>query len=373
MMSPVTEAAPSLAQLVAKELREAWWIYAVVPLALTLLNYDGYGGTSFGLILLVNACATVGIGVSTQTAFVLAERRGFSLAYGLHYPLLVLAGVGVGTELTFVILRALLGVDASHMREGMWVIGGTVAVLVATVSVGYEHLRERARAVELREEQAQRQALQARLDALQSRMNPHFLFNSLNTVAALIEEDQEAAIDAVERLSELLRYTLERSEAQLVPLADELECVREYLALEQLRFGERLRASIELAEPELARCQLPPLSVQPLVENAVKHGVAPSRAPVQVEVRVRASEAGLTIEVRDDGPGPGAAPSRGTGSAHVTLRARLELLYGEAARFEAGPGPERGYLARLELPVQTGPAALAGPSRAGPRRGEDAA
>ncbi|NVB40664.1 histidine kinase [Pseudenhygromyxa sp. WMMC2535] len=333
------------------ELRRAWWIYALVPVVLTALGAADWGVPTVEAFAL-NFCVTLCIGGSSQAVFLLAERRGFGLPLGLHYPLLVLAGVALGTELALASLRLFAGFDPAMVRRGLWVVGGIVAAVVAAISVTYDRLRERARAVELRAEQARRQALEAKLDALQSRMNPHFLFNSLNTVAALIEEDRDAAVLAVERLSELLRYTLERSGDTLVPLADELRCVREYLALEGARFGERLRVRVDIDEAlaRVTQVMIPPLIIQPLVENAVKHGVARSRAPVTVCVAVDAEGEGLRVAVSDDGPGAHAGPSAGTGTAQRTVSERLRLLYGEAARFEAGPLSEGGYRATLHLP-----------------------
>ncbi|MCA9685532.1 MAG: histidine kinase, partial [Myxococcales bacterium] len=279
--------ASSFAAALLAALREAWWIYVLVPPLLTVVNLVG-GGHSPSLLdaLTVNVSATLCIGVSTQTAFVIAERRGWRLPWGLHLPLLVIVGVAVGTELMLLLLSLFARFDPAAVRRGAWLLGGVVAAVSAAISITYDRLRARARAIELREEQARRQALQARIDALQSRMNPHFLFNCLNTVAALIEEDPPAAVRAVEQLAELLRYTLEYGDETLVPLTDELRCVDEYLALERARFGERLRVDLRIAE-DLAAVKVPPLTIQPLIENAIKHGVAPSRTPVTVTMTVR--------------------------------------------------------------------------------------
>ncbi|WP_181233525.1 sensor histidine kinase [Enhygromyxa salina] len=349
---------PELSKLIRAlliELRDSWWIYAVVPVVLTVLSLRGWGANEqLATVFLVNLCATVGIGVSTQSMFVLAQRRAWTLPYGLHNPVLVLLGVAIGTELTLLILSSFASFDAPSMRRGLWVIGGVAAAVLATVGITLDRLRDHARKIELREEQALRQAMQAKLDALSSRMNPHFLFNSLNTVAALIEEDPAAAVQAIERLSQLLRYTLERSDDRLVPLRDELHCVREYLELERARFGDRLCVQLELA-PELEELapgfEVPPLVIQPLVENAIQHGVALSRTPVTISLIVRSELQAVRVVVRDDGPGAALARSRaGTGTAHRTLAERLRLLYGEAARFEAGPLAEGGYEATITIP-----------------------
>lgn len=342
---------PGLLDELVANLRGAWWIYVIVPVVLTIFSVRGWGADSgVALNLLVNVCAALGIGTTTQLVFVVAQRRRWTLPYGLHNPVLVLVGVGLGTEVTVLILRGLAGFEGLRLRPGLWLIGGIVAAIVATISITYDRLLVRVREGELREEQALRQALQAKLDALQSRMNPHFLFNCLNTVAALIEEDPAAAVIAVERLSELLRHTLERGGERLVPLADELRCAREYLELERARFGDRLCVELEL-EPNLDGLQVPPLVVQPLVENAVKHGVALSRTPVTIALKVRRAGRSVFVEVCDDGPGS-ALESRGTGTAQRTLADRLRLIYGDAARFEAGPLAAGGYRASLVIPQE---------------------
>lgn len=349
----VTAERPSLLRAWLDALRSGWWIYVFAPVVLTVLTGGLEDLDQVAVAYVICLLATLSFGAATQGAFVVAEHREWTLPHNLHVPLLIVIGVAIGTEVTLLLIALAFDVSTAHMRLGMWAIGGTMATVISIGSVIYDRLRDHARAVELREEQAQRQALQAKLDALQSRMNPHFLFNSLNSLAALVEEDPAAAVNAVERLAELLRYTLERSGDRLVPIADELQCVREYLALERLRFGDRLQVAVDL-DPELATVEVPPLSIQPLVENAIEHGVAHSRAPVTVQVEVRRGgpgvQSGVRVEVRDDSRGERGGGSSGTGTAQQTLAARLRLLYGEGARFEAGPRPEGGYRASFVIP-----------------------
>lgn len=337
---------PGFARALLDDLRDIWWMYLVVPVALTAFSLGGWGSDLLAVFLL-NLCATVAIGVTTQAVFVLGERVELRLPWSLHYPLFVIIGVALGTEIALVALRTFATFDPMALRRGLWLIGGIVAAIVAAISISYEHLRAHARAVELREEQAQRQALQAKLDALTARMNPHFLFNSLNTVAALIEEDPEAAVTAIERLGALLRYTLERDGEALVPLTDELDCVHGYLELQRARFGARLCIESDI-EPGLEHHMIPPLTIQPLVENAIEHGVAHSRTPVTIRISARCEGDALAIEIRDDGPGNSA--SSGTGLAQHTIAARLRLLYGERGLLLAGPLPDRGYRAELRMP-----------------------
>ena len=342
---------PSFARAFGRDVAESWWVYVFAPLVIALLGFQGWGGGHFGLAYLVGLCATVTIGGTTQGLFFVGQRRGWTLPWGIHNGLFVALGTLVGTELCLALLSLFARIDYASMRMGMWMIGGTAAAVIAAASLAYERLRSHAREVELRAERAKREALQAQLEALRNRMDPHFLFNSLNTIAALIEEDSEAAVDAVERLSELLRHSLARGPEDRAPLADELHIAEGYLELERARFGERLRVDIEV-DGGLENVEIPTSMIQPLVENAVKHGVARSREPVTVRVRARRIDAELELEVRDDNCVQAKGPSEGTGTALATLRERLRLAYGQAARFEAGPLAEGGYRACLRVPVE---------------------
>jgi LytS/YehU family sensor histidine kinase len=180
-------------------------------------------------------------------------------------------------------------------------------------------------------------------------VNPHFLFNSLNTVAALIGEDPARAERAVERLAASYRYTLEGSRRARVTVAEELAGLEDYLALERLRFGDRLTVTIDVA-PAVGSVELPPLVLQPLVENALKHGVAARRGAGQVLVRAALEGDALVLTVEDDGPGPGASTHVGAGSTHDDLRARLALTYGEAGTLVTDRGPLGGYRVRVSMP-----------------------
>ncbi|WP_437623861.1 sensor histidine kinase [Sorangium sp. So ce1151] len=155
----------------------------------------------------------------------------------------------------------------------------------------------------------------------------------------------------VGRLARLFRYSLEGSERHVVPLGDEISNVTEYLEVERVRFRERLRYAV-LVDPALHSIEVPPMLLQPLVENAVKHGA--SRRVEGGSVTLRAELAGddLLLFVLDDGPGPEGSSHRGTGTSLLDLRERLRLLYGEDGRLSAGVGPEGGFMARLRLPAR---------------------
>ncbi|MEL6443598.1 MAG: histidine kinase [Bacteroidota bacterium] len=189
---------------------------------------------------------------------------------------------------------------------------------------------------------AEHARLQAELSALRAQINPHFLFNTLNSIAALVRVAPSEAEGVTERLADLFRYTLRASQHPTVTLRDELEATQLYIDIEQVRFQDRLLVHVKV-DPAVARAQVPSLLVQPLVENAVKHGVARTDGPCVVRVRAHIAEdagAGRTpapmveLQVFDTGPGfdsrdPDVVLKRGSGLANV--RDRLRLLYGNAA------------------------------------------
>ncbi|MEM9057045.1 MAG: histidine kinase, partial [Pseudomonadota bacterium] len=211
-------------------------------------------------------------------------------------------------------------------------------------------LREKqAAAAVLNAAQLDNQLNIARVSSLQMQMNPHFLFNALNSIAALIETDQrERAYDAVERLGSLLREALKLSDSDDVPLASELAFCRAYLAMEKIRFAERL--TVEWQIDTEADWLIPAFTLQPIIENTIKHAVSVSEAPVTVRIAVRQERDTLVLSVTDNGPGD-RLPSTANGIGLGNLRARLALVFDERARFEAGPLAV-GYRTRLGLPLE---------------------
>lgn len=214
----------------------------------------------------------------------------------------------------------------------------------------FQRLRRHARQVERRAQEERRAALEAQLQALQARTNPHFLFNSINTVASLIPDDPVLAERTLERLADIFRYALDSSKQRFVPLARELELVRDYLEIQAVRFGARLRFEIDAPTDALAH-QVPPLVLQPVVENAVLHGIADRARGGQIWIRARDAGAALELAVSDDGPGPGASTHAGTGTSMRELRERLQLVYGPAAQLAIEPRPEGGCTVRITIPT----------------------
>lgn len=225
-------------------------------------------------------------------------------------------------------------------------------VSVYLAVVGIEHAIRyfvEARDREIQMARLSEQLSGARFAALQAQLNPHFLFNTLNTIAVLVRDgDRAGASRMVEQLSDVLRRTLNRGRANEVPLDEELELVRQYLAIEQARFPDRLRADID-ADPALGAAAIPSFAVQHLVENAIRHGIAGSAAGGRVRVSASRDGGSLVVAVSDDGPGfdVTALPER---HGLANTRDRLQALYGRAGALTLESRPAGGTVATLRVP-----------------------
>ena len=211
-----------------------------------------------------------------------------------------------------------------------------------------------ARAAELRRQQAETQKLKAQLSGLTAQLNPHLLFNALNTIAALVQTDPDQAEQTVLRLSDLYRGVLGATRRESHSISEELDICRAYLDVERARFGERLSTRVELgAELSPDAVQIPVLVLQPLVENAVTHGLSERAEGGAIVIRAESSGGQLTLSVMDDGVGLGQSSREGSGLGIETTRQRLKLCYGEAASLELRALPTGGTLALVRLPLQT--------------------
>ena len=237
-----------------------------------------------------------------------------------------------------------------------------VAVLLAFLALADHLLAGRAR--ERRAAALERTLLEAELRALRLQLQPHFLFNALNTISSTMYEDPAAADALLGRLSELLRTSLRTTHAHQVPLRDELALLDQYLGLMHARFGDRLAVHVD-ASRAAASCLVPSMLLQPLVENAVRHGGVASTGRGVVHVHISRSGDRLELRVHDDGPGlaPGRdALASGTGLA-ATAR-RLQLLYGAAHALRAGDAPGGGFEVLVRLPARAADALPAEPALA---------
>ena len=223
--------------------------------------------------------------------------------------------------------------------------------VIVSVHHAFDYYRE-VQERELRAAELEKRLVQARLQALQMQLNPHFLFNTLHAIAALMHKDLEAAERMITRLSDLLRYALDSTEAQEVPLGQELDFLRRYLEIEQTRFGDRLVVRFDIAAETLGAL-VPNLILQPLVENAIRHGIEPRAKPGCIDLRAWRENGRLKLEVRDNGVGlaPGRRPEEGVGLSNT--RARLQQLYGDGQhRFGLDNASGAGLAVCLEIPFR---------------------
>jgi hypothetical protein len=264
----------------------------------------------------------------------------------------------------FVLASLLFGPEHAHatlMQAALWrtITGVFVYVPLAT---GFTAVlsAQQARASALATAQAEGALARAELAAISGKLNPHFLFNTLNSLIALTRKDAKAAETALMRFSDMLRYVLDtkRGVADRVTLREELDFVRDYLALETLRMGPRLRLDWEIAEETLDD-EIPPLTLQPLVENCIVHGIAPSvgGGTISIAARRDALTRGLVLTVHDDGAGceptrlePSQAPTQRQGIGLGALRRRFALDYEGRARLQLHTAPGAGFRVDIWIP-----------------------
>lgn len=270
--------------------------------------------------------------------------------------LFCVAWAGAGT-----MLRALLTPQAMYHGAGRFFLSWLFitfpfGVAVYLCVVGIEHAIRyfaEARERELQVARLSDQLSGAKFAALQAQLNPHFLFNTLNTIAVLVrDDDRAAAVRIVEQLGDVLRRTLARHRSNEVTVGEELELVRQYLAIEQARFSDRLRATFDIAGDVLSAA-VPTFALQHLVENAVRHGIARRSEASRVAVFARRDGDVLELSVIDDGPGLGepSAPPEGHGIANT--RARLRALFGDRASLTVASARGGGAAATLRLPYHS--------------------
>jgi len=224
-------------------------------------------------------------------------------------------------------------------------------ILVTHVVLNYEHEK---RNQELKTAKLEALLADARLAMLRSQLHPHFLFNSLNAISAYIETDPRVARLMLEQVADLLRMSLERYEAQEIPLFEEFAFLDKYLGLQRLRFEDRLDVKIQM-DPDVSVASVPPFILQPLVENAVRHGVAARHERGLIEVTAWRNNGDLGISIRDDGPGlpSGWSAHAGLGVGLTNTRERLQALYGTSReRLDIRNAPGGGVLVNLTLPFR---------------------
>jgi signal transduction histidine kinase len=243
---------------------------------------------------------------------------------------------------------------APPVGPAFWVMNFSILALALVALGGVRNLRLRdlalwtAAQTELKGARLEAQLAEARLKALQAQINPHFMLNSLNAIAGLVQLDERArAADAIGRLADLFKTALRLGRDLTVTLGDEIDFLEGYLKLCELRFGARL--SSELSVPlALREMRVPALIVQPLVENAIRHGME-SPTPLHIDIRAYAQSAALVIEVEDDGRGVAVTEAQPAGHGLANVRERLRLCFGDAAELTLAARAPRGTRARIVI------------------------
>ncbi|MGH7718602.1 MAG: sensor histidine kinase, partial [Gemmatimonadaceae bacterium] len=255
-------------------------------------------------------------------------------------------GLAAATALAVVMHGRFRDTPVTAFAAGVLISGLIVAVYYAIDN--YRRFRER----ELRSAQLEAQLARAELQLLGMRLHPHLLFNAIHSISALMHRDVEAADRMMGALGDLLRAVLRSAEGQEVTLAEELRLLGKYVDVMQIRFGARLCVVYDV-DPTVRDALVPCLVLQPVVENAILHGVARASAAGRVEVRAHRDDGTLRLTVRDDGPGmPDATARPREGVGLSSTRARLRQLYGAAHRFELANHPAGGAQVTISVPLR---------------------
>jgi two-component system, LytTR family, sensor kinase len=243
-------------------------------------------------------------------------------------------------------------IQRQYLNQLDWALMTYAAIVGLSYALGY--YRE-SRAREIKSAQLETSLAEARLKTLEAQLHPHFLFNTLHAISTLVHTKPDAADRMISRLSDLLRLAFESSGATGVSLQQELEFLQKYLEIEQTRFQDRLSVRFDI-DPETFDAEVPRLILQPLVENAIKHGVSPRSGPGLVAIASRRLGTSLWLEVRDDGVGltAGARHQLRNGIGLSNTRDRLACLYGDAHRLEFSDGAG-GLAVRIEIPFRRMP------------------
>ena len=257
----------------------------------------------------------------------------------------------VQTELARNFLHSIFSIESP---DNLWVEAAIYAASV--VAIGIELKIFNSVRIQIKLEEQDRLLLHARMEALQNQMNPHFLFNTLNSISSLVRFDPDTARQVISKLATILRRLLSSSDS-FVPLREEVEFIDNYLDIEVVRFGnDKLRVVKEL-DPASLDVMVPSMLLQPLVENSIKHGLASMVEGGSIYLRSRLSDALLVIEVEDNGVGMSAKQpadsrsTRGAGIGMANISERLQMLYGDTARMTIDSGEGKGTLVRIRLPL----------------------
>ena len=313
------------------------WSYLwalVTPLVLWLASRFPIERHNWGRNLLVHTIASLVLSTFVTWSGHLILYLNYGWRTGTPYP--------VDRAIRFVI---------GNFSEGIGIY-----LLIAIIAYAFSYYN-RYRKGELRATQLEAQLSQAQLQALKMQLHPHFLFNTLHSISALLNRDTESARKMITRLGDFLRLTLENSGTQEVTLKQEIEFLKCYLEIERIRFQDRLTTRVEV-DAEALDSKVPNLILQPIVENAIRHGIAPRSTAGRITIQAKQANGLLRIQVRDNGPGLPVNRKdenlfkKGLGLANT--QSRLERLYGSAHLFELVNDPDGGLVVIMEIPTKNG-------------------
>ena len=306
------------------------WLFlgALTPIVIVLARRVPLRRDRLGRILAIHALGAILLCLGWATLGILLGRFLGTFPYQGHFSRDYLSWILTSVPWSFVMYFAFLGCVYAFRYVA--------------------ELRER----EAREARLSAQLAEARLGALRMQLNPHFLFNSLNALAVLVrDQNTRDASRMLELLGAVLRQVLQGDKRQHVTLAEELRFIEQYLAIEQVRFSDRLNLRWAI-DPAVRDALVPEFILQPLIENAIRHGVAKRSEPGTIEISARRDGDVLSLSVSDDGPGLGAEPRENGGVGLANVRARLETLYGASGRLELRSNDRGGTIAVITIPFR---------------------
>lgn len=340
-----------------------WWVYAaaLVPLGIlyaAALVTTGTLPLSLAIrqaIVFVAPISLIGVGVWWLSGKLAGRFHPAGIVAAHLVVALVVTAAWLAFEVGMIAAEAnlTLALQVARGFAGFQVIDGLFVYAVLSTGSHVIRVSARLREEEARTARADALRVRAELAALRGQLNPHFLFNTLHTLTALVRLDPATAERALEQFGDMLRYVLDvkRAAREDVALAEELRFVRDYLALEQLRLGDRLRV-VERVDPDALDCLVPSLTLQPIVENAIKHAIAPRIHGGTIEIVASLDDDTLLLEVGDDGPGAATDDVETAGGMGLrTVRRRLETRYGASAAFRITTAPRAGFRVHIAVPA----------------------
>lgn len=311
----------------------------------------------FSAILLPSLISMGSAGLLGIAVWHICRRRPFPLGFSLNFYLLQFSLAVIYATLWTVAIYGLEYLRRRSAVPGFWVWSVLIRQLLTgiwfyTIFAGVSYsiqTRNRLQEKEMHAARAEALASAARLDAVRARLNPHFLFNALHTLAALVKFRPQMAEAAIERLGDMLRYTLKEDGRELVEFSEEYQFTQHYLAFEQLRYEERLTVNTQI-DPKASNFDIPPFSIQTLAENAVRHAISIRPEGGSIWIKCTCRNGRLIVSVRDDGPGGGDNQNQSHGFGLRSLQERLHAAFGPSADLHLLAGPQ-GFEVSFEVPL----------------------